>query len=148
MLCAELSEVLNPEKVIIISSAKNRQELPFCYTFQRIIPLYKLMPPRLLLGGAKMLQPLVEPDRNKNKATFQQMLGAKDPLYMKRSIGMIIRWERTLNSQKIIHIHGDNDHTLPIRRVRSDHVVPNGSHMITLTRFEEVKQILLKELLF
>src|SRR5438046_2594666 len=34
MICVELSEILKPEKTILISSAKNRNELPDRYTFQ------------------------------------------------------------------------------------------------------------------
>ena len=99
-----------------------------------------------MLLGAKILQPLVEPDRNTNKATFKSMLGAKEPAYVKRTIAMIIQWDRTGHSSKIVHIHGDNDHTLPLRKVRSDYVVKNGSHMMTLTNFKPIQEILEKEL--
>ena len=142
IICAELAEILNPEKVIIISSAKNSKELPFRYRFQKIIPLYKLLPPVVFLAGAKFLQPIVEPDRNKHKATFKSMLDKKVPLYMKRTIDMIINWERTSNIKKIIHVHGDNDHTLPINKIKVDYIVKNGSHMMTLTRAREINVIL------
>ncbi len=146
MICIELSEILNAQKVIILSSAKNRNELPLRYKFQKSIPIYKLLPAKFLLFGAKLLQPIVEPDRNKNKATFKSMLSAKDPKYIKRTIEMIIKWDRKINTKKIIHIHGDNDHTLPIRNVNCDYTVNHGSHMMTLTRFEEINKILKQEL--
>lgn len=143
MICAELSEILNPEKTIIISSAKNRGELPMRYRFQRNIPLYKLFSGSVLLAGAKVMQPLVEPDRKHNKETFKSMLSSKDPVYMERTIDMLITWERTENSNNIYHIHGTRDHTLPIGKIKSPtHVVENGSHMMTLTRAEEVSGIL------
>jgi pimeloyl-ACP methyl ester carboxylesterase len=145
MICAEINEILNPKKVIIISSAKNRTELPFRYKFQRIIPLYKIFPARLLFWGAKFLQPLVEPDRNKNKEAFKAMLYDKNPTYIKRTIRMLIKWERISNSKNIIHIHGTNDHTLPFRNILNpDYTIENGSHMMTLTRAEEISEILNK----
>ena len=147
MLCVELSEILSPEKVIIISSAKNRTELPFRYKFQKKVPLNAIVPGRVILGGAKILQPIVEPDRNNNKETFKSMLHAKNPKYMKRTVNMIINWERTENNTKIIHIHGDNDHTIPIRNIENpDYIIKNGSHMMTLTRAEEISEILNKVL--
>jgi pimeloyl-ACP methyl ester carboxylesterase len=143
MICSELCEIVKPEKTIIISSAKNRNELPFRYRFQKAIPLYKLFPGKALLAGAKIAQPLVEPDRNKNKETFKSMLYAKDPVYVKRTIGLIINWDKRKNSGKIYHIHGNNDHTLPLKKIKeADHVVDNGSHMMTLTRSEEISAIL------
>jgi pimeloyl-ACP methyl ester carboxylesterase len=143
MICAELSEITNPVKTIIISSAKNRNELPFRYSFQKKLPLYKIFSGRMLLAGAKILQPMVEPDRKKNKATFKQMLGNKNELYMKRTIELLINWDRASNSKKIYHIQGRNDHTLPLRNIQSpDYVIQNGSHMMTLTRAREISDIL------
>ena len=94
MLATEMAEILNPEKVILISSAKNRTELPFSYRFQKQIPFYGIIPPSLIKWGAKIAQPLVEPDRNKEKATFKAMLNDKDPYFLSRTIHMIVNWNR------------------------------------------------------
>lgn len=146
MICCELNEILNPEKVIIISSAKNNHELPMRYKFQKSVPLYKIFPAAVLARSARILQPIVEPDRNKQKETFKSMLGAKKPQYVKRTIAMIMTWDRTSNSKKIVHIHGTNDHTLPFRNVKPNHIVVNGSHMMTLTRAKEINILLNREL--
>lgn len=142
MICVELNELLHPEKTILISSAKNRNELPFRYKFQKVIPFYKLFGGKILIVGAKCLQPIVEPDRNKNKATFKAMLGSKSPIYMKRSIALIINWERTTNTKQIYHIHGAKDHTLPIKHIVKPYaIVSKGSHMMTLTSAKEISKI-------
>ncbi len=147
MLSVELSEILNPEKVIIISSAKNRKELPFRYRFQKTIPLFEIFPARLFYWGAKILQPIVEPARNLNEETFKSMLSRKKPKYLKRSARMIIRWNRKSNSKTIVHIHGTNDHTIPIRNVKNpDYIIEHGSHMMALTKSKEISIILNKEL--
>jgi pimeloyl-ACP methyl ester carboxylesterase len=143
MICAELSEILSPKKTILISSAKNRNELPLRYRLQSKVPVYKLFPGTALLAGAKVLQPIVEPDRKHNRETFKSMLGSKDPVYMERTVDMIINWRLQSNSGKIYHIHGTRDHTLPIGKIsRPMHVVEKGSHMMTLTKADEVSQIL------
>lgn len=143
MICVELSEELDPEKTIIISSAKNRNEFPFHYSFQKFVPLYEIIPASLLYSGAKVAQPLFEPDRNNNKETFQSMLKNKDPEYMKNTIRIIMQWDRTSNTKEIIHIHGTNDRTLPYKKIKSvDHTVENGSHMMTLTRADVISEII------
>lgn len=143
MICVELSEILNPEKTIIISSAKNRNDFPKRYSFQKKIAIYKLFPGSVLLAGAKILQPIVEPDRKKNKETFKAMLGAKDSKYMERSIDLVINWEREVNTKKIYQIHGSNDHTLTLKSIKNpDYIIENGSHMMTLTRAEEISDLL------
>ena len=143
MICTEIAELLMPEKIILISSVKNRNELPYRYQFQKKFPLYKLFPGSFLVAGAKTLQPIVEPDRKKNKNTFKLMLAEKKPLYMKRTIHMLVNWDRATNSKKIYHIHGNNDHTLPLKKIKSpDYIIDNGSHMMTLTRAREISEII------
>ncbi|TNE55839.1 MAG: alpha/beta hydrolase [Bacteroidetes bacterium] len=143
MICVELNEILNPKKTIIISSAKNRNELPARYKFQKAIPIYRLFPGGILLAGAKMLQPIVEPDRNKCEDTFKSMLSKKNAVYMKRTVNLIINWDREINTKPIYHIHGTNDHTLPIKKIKLlSYTLDKGSHMMTLTRAKEINNIL------
>ncbi len=143
MLCTEMAEFLKPEKVILISSASNRKELPFRYRFQRVVPIYMIVPGFVMVGCARILQPIVEPDRNKNKETFKSMLKEKDRVYMSRTVKMIMRWKRTSNSAQIHKIHGENDHTIPFRNIQNvEFAIENGSHMMTLTRGREISQIL------
>jgi esterase/lipase len=148
MLCAEINEMSKPEKVIIISSAQNRKELPFRYRFQRYVPLYAIFPPSFLHFGAKIMQPIVEPDRNKQKETFKSMLFAKNPRYIKYSIKMIMQWDRKNNASKNYKIHGKKDNTIPYRkRNTADYVIVKGSHMMCLTRGDEISEIINKIML-
>ncbi len=147
MLCAEMGEFLKPQKIILISSAKNRTELPFRYRFQRVVPIYYLVPGFIVKASAKVLQPIVEPDRKHNKETFKSMLAAKNSVYMRRTVRMIMQWKRTVNTAKLVHIHGTNDHTLPIRKIKQvDYRVDEGSHMMTLTRAHEISVLINQEL--
>jgi len=144
MLATEISHFLDPEKIIIISSAKNRTELPHSYRMQRYFPLYKIIPRRIIKMGSKIMQPIYEPDRNNEKETCVAMLNDKDPHFLKRTIQMIVKWESIESPEGIIHIHGDNDHTIPIRNVDYNELVIKGSHMMALTRGPEISEILNK----
>jgi len=147
MLATEMGEFLNPEKIILISSAKCRDELPGRYTFQKTVPINKLVPKGVIKWGAKLLQPMVEPASKKDRQVFLDMLNDKDPLFFKRTVAMIIQWERDEYSNDIVHIHGDNDHTLPSRNVEYNYLIQNGSHMMVYTRADEISTLLNKILL-
>ncbi|MGB0851226.1 MAG: alpha/beta fold hydrolase [Bacteroidia bacterium] len=146
MICSELADVLNPENVIVISSAKCSSELPGRYRFQRVFPLNKAIPASWYNGGALFLQPIVEPDRNQEKETFIRMLNRKDKTYMKRAVDMIVNWDKKSYNQKIVHIHGVSDHTIPIRNVKATMVIPDGSHMMALTRGQEIGRAIVEVL--
>ena len=145
MIAVEMSEFLNPEELIIISSAKNLHELPFRYKFMKKVPLNKLFEGSFLRAVAPTAQIIVEPDSKKERELCKSMLKNKDVLFMKRSVDMIINWEREDNNSEIIHIHGDNDHSIPIRNVKQvTFKIENGSHMMALTKGEIIKNIVIK----
>ena len=144
MVCAELNEILTPEKVIIISSAKNNTEMPLRYKFQRIVPVYKLIPAKVLQICANIVHPLYERDRMVYRDTFSSMLLLKNAQYFKRTSIMMFKWARKSNSKEIIHIHGTKDHIIPIRNINPDYIVNGGSHTMTLTKAKEVNLILNK----
>ncbi len=144
MLATEMTDFLNPEKTIIISSAKCKYELPHRYRFQNIIPVYKLIPGKMSKKSSFFMQPLVEPDRKIEKDIFVSMLKDKDPDFLEITIQMIMTWDRETYSDKIIHIHGDNDNTIPHRNVKYNYLIKDGSHMMTLTRVKKVSVLLMK----
>lgn len=147
MLATELYYLLKPSKTIIISSAKGRDELPLRYRIQKKIPLYKLITPRIAKKGALIMQPIVERDRNNEKEVFVSMLEEKNSLTLQRQITMIMNWERKSSPSDIYHIHGEKDKTIPLRNVLANKVLKSGSHMISLTRAEEISDILNEVLL-
>ena len=146
MMCTELADILKPEKVILISSAKCASELPAKYRFQQKVRLNRAIPASWYRGGALLLQPIVEPDRNKEKETFKRMLKSKDKDYMKRAVDIIINWQCETYNPNIIHIHGDKDNTIPIKNVKPSLIVEDGSHMMALTKGRKIGKLILKEL--
>ena len=150
MICTELADIISPVHTILVSSAKTHLELPDRYTFNRSVPLNRIVPKGLIKASARILQGIVEPDRKHDKETFKSMLKEKDPLYLKRTVEMITHWKRTTYSERIVHIHGNNDHTIPVKNVKVDYLVEDGSHMMMITRAEEIngliKEILQEEL--
>ena len=55
---------------------------------------------------------------------------------------MILRWERENYNENIIHIHGTHDHTIPIVNVNAHYKIEKGSHVMTLTRGEELNKVI------
>jgi pimeloyl-ACP methyl ester carboxylesterase len=142
MITSELCGMLRPRKAIIISSAGHRAELPRRYRFMKKIPIYRLIPAIFYKWGSFLAQPIVEPDRRLEKATCNAMLAAKKPQFLKRATKLIIRWEKEMKPSQLIHIHGDNDHTLPFKKVVPNIVVEKGSHMMVITKGVEVSLLL------
>jgi hypothetical protein len=103
---------------------------------------YNAMPAKTYKRHSKVAQRIVERDRDTYKQAFNKMLEGKDPLFLKRATHMIVQWQRNSFDPSIVHIHGDADNTLPIKHIQADYVIPNGSHMMTLTRAKAVFEII------
>lgn len=141
MIAVELSELLSPSETIIIASAKGRAELPQRYRMFRWLPLHRIIGGRTMKFGTKLGQPLFEPMKDEHQTLFKSMINQKEPYFMKSAVRWIVGWEREIYPDNIIHIHGRQDHTLPIKCVTTDHVL-DGGHMITLTHAAEVSELL------
>ncbi len=74
------------------------------------------------------------------------MLSKKDRTYLKRSINMIINWNKKDCSKNIIHIHGFQDHTIPKRNVNPTYIINEGSHMMIYTKGDEINKIINNEI--
>lgn len=149
MIAAEMTDIIHPQKVILISSAASAEEIPAMYTYFKAHPFYKNIHPDIFKYSAFLLQPVYEPDRRTERSTCNSMLNDKDPEFMKEAVSLIVSWDRTSadNAGKnIIHIHGDIDHTLPIENCHPDYIIHNGSHMMTLTKAAEISEILKREI--
>ncbi len=149
MIACELTDILHPQKIILISSASCSEEIPQMYKFFKKFPIYKDISPAVFRYSGFILQPLYEPDRKLEKETCVNMLQDKDALFLKRAVQLIVSWDRIENdnyNKNIVHIHGDIDNTLPIENVKADYIISGGSHMMTLTKAEEISLIINKEL--
>lgn len=143
MLASEMTSFLNPENVLIISSAAGRSELPVRYKMMRNFEMYRIFSGEFYHFMAKTAQLLFEPDRKNEGEIFDAMLKDKSPNFLKAGIHMIVNWEGEYEANgKIFHIHGTKDHTLPIRKTCSDMIVKKGSHMMTLTNPKPIEDLL------
>lgn len=141
MVCSEMCEFLNPEKVILISSAKERKEIPAGYKMFKYFPINLLVPGSLYKASGQILRPIFEPDEKLANGLFKDMLHDSNNQFMKQSTKMIINWDKKTYSDKIIHIHGTKDNTLPFRNIKANYTIDKGSHMMVFTRSEDINTI-------
>ncbi len=117
MVATELAEQLHPEHTVIVASAKTRHELPPGYRLGRYLPIYRIVGGRTMRWFTKQGQPLIEPMEDAQRDLFIDMIYGKDPKFLQRAVGLMVRWERTEAPPNVTHVHGTLDHTLPYKFV-------------------------------
>lgn len=142
MMAIEISKQIETEKIILFSSAKTRFELPFYFRWIGFLKLHKLVPTRILKWPNAFSNWIFGASSGFEKGILKIILTETEPNYLKWSVNTILTWKNEFIPTNVTHIHGTNDHILPIRFVKSDIQIKDGGHFMLLNKTEEINLIL------
>ena len=145
MLASELSKIIRPKTLIIISSLASFKELPWYFKLAGKLRVQKILPPAIY-RHATLLNRFMGPGNREMKAIVYSYVKNTDPGFIKWSLNIIVNWAHTEKLPNLVHIHGSKDHLLPCKFVKADYVVEKGGHLMVMNKAEEVNQILEKVL--
>jgi hypothetical protein len=148
IISMELSRLLNPEKIVLIASIKNRDEMPLFMRSMRLLKLHRLIPG----DGFKrfnnlMVKRLDSRGDSPAAEVIKQMTIDCDPEFIEWAINAIIQWRPPVQYRSdIVHIHGTNDLLFPIQKIKNPVAIRNGSHVMNMTMSGKVNNALLEAL--
>lgn len=145
MLASEIAKIISPKKIIIISSVSNYHELPWYFKASGKLQLHKALIPAVY-KQATILNRFMGAGDREMKAIVYSYVNNIDPKFIRWSLQVIVNWQHNQRLSNLIHIHGSNDHLLPIRFVKADYIVEKGGHLMVMNRADEVN-LLLREIL-
>lgn len=140
----EMSGFLKLKKLIIISSAKTRNELPRRMRFAGISRAYKLIPTNLVLSADDLTKFAIGSRSRKRLALYQEYLHVRNKQYLDWALEKMVRWNRTEKVENVIHIHGEKDMVFPIKYINECTVIKGGTHIMILNKGREISQKLLE----
>lgn len=146
MIASEMTKFLSPEKVFLVSSAKNRDELSGLAKLPKYFPAYRLMGNGLLKFIAKRIASFKDVTLEEDRALYKDMLVKTGAKKLRWQIRSIAKWDKKGSSNSIVHIHGNADKVLNIRNVVSPIVVDGGSHKMIINKTNELSVIIDHEL--
>ena len=147
MVCSELTDILNPEKVVIISSAKTSKELPTHFKRLKFLGISRLLNQekiRYVLGNSSRFFGSMNKEQRK---LFYDMAASVNLDFIAWSIKAILNWNKKKYSSKIIHIHGTKDIVLPFSSISPSIIIEKGDHMMIWNKSELINQKL-KEIFY
>lgn len=145
IVAVEMSKHIATEKVILISSTKNQQEIPFYFKVFRWLPIYLLLPARLMLWiGQFVASWFFSLQSIDERKLLKAILLDTNARFTKWAIHQVVNWRNELVSENIYHIHGDRDRIFPYRFVREDFNVEKGGHFMIMNRAECISNLIQK----
>jgi pimeloyl-ACP methyl ester carboxylesterase len=146
LIAVEVAKQIETEKVILIASAKTKNEIPSYYRFAGQLGLHKLLPTRLLKSSNFITNWFFGTSSTFDKQLLKQILIDTDPTFLKWAIEKVVSWSNETQTKNIYHVHGTSDKILPIRFVNCNIAIKQGGHLMTLNKADELNNLLQQEL--
>ncbi|TJZ50874.1 alpha/beta hydrolase [Sphingobacterium olei] len=135
---SELAKTYDFEKIVLLSSAKTKMELPKSYALTSLLSLHKLIPETQLTKPNALLDWLFGVSSTHDRETLADIIQDTDVKFLKWAIHRIANWKNTVVPTSCLHIHGDKDRIIPIRNVDYSIKIKGGGHFMTLNKAEEI----------
>jgi pimeloyl-ACP methyl ester carboxylesterase len=146
MMAIEIAKLINIEKIILISSAKNKNEIPFYFKLAGKLYLNKIITAKILAKSNLITNKFFSARTDEDKALVAAMIRDTDVRLLKWSIDKIIHLKNVYVHRNLTHIHGTADRILLFRFIAPDVVIKGGSHLMIVNRAKEVQEKILEAL--
>ena len=140
MMAMEVAKHMATEKIILISSAKTKYELPKFYRIAGKLNLHKLIP-TYFFKSANVFTNWAFSNRSKNdKRILAEMMKDMNMKFLRWSIDKILHWKNETIHNNVTHIHGTADRILPYRNTNDTITINGGPHLMIVTKAAEVNK--------
>lgn len=144
VIVQELKKYVKPQKVIIISSIKNKYEMPLRMRFAQKTNAHKFLPTTVLSNIEKYEKFAFTHSIKSRIKLYKKYLSMRDALYLPWAIHTIVNWQRTDTDPEIIHIHGSRDFIFPTKYLHNFIKVEHGTHVMIIDKAKKISSILEK----
>ncbi len=134
VMVQEMRKYLNVKKLIVISSVKNKHELPTRMKIARKTKAYKLLPTAIVSKIDNWEKLAFGDFAKKRAAMYQKYLSISDKRYLDWAIEKMVCWDQERTPDELIHIHGDKDIVFPITNIKNCITVDGGTHVMIVNR--------------
>ena len=140
MMAIELSKILRVEQVIIISSIKQKEELPFLLKIAQYFPVYHLTTPKMRQTFRSIWGRYFGLFSQEAFLFFDDMFEKSSATYKTWAVNRIANWQNETYPKNLIHIHGTKDKIFPIKKIHDSIIIKGGTHGMIVNRAEEISQ--------
>jgi pimeloyl-ACP methyl ester carboxylesterase len=146
MMAIELSKIVHPSKVILISSAKNREELNPKYSFVIQWNLMKLIPRALLKKSNFIAEYIFGVHTKRDRNILAEILADTDLEFLFWALGAMVKWDNHYHPKQLLELHGTADKIIPYRMLPTENSVEGGGHLMVLDKAAVISERILSYL--
>lgn len=140
IMAIEIAKHIPTEKIILISSARTKTDIPFRYRLAGNLWMNKLIPAPLYRKANFVVYWIFGVKKKKEKELLKAIMDDADNDFVDWATNEIVSWDNEKELSNIVTIHGTADRVLPFRE--ADHKVEHGGHLMVVSKADEVSRIL------
>ena len=149
IMVQEMSQFITTKKVIIISSVKDKKELPKRFQLASFTKIYKLFPSKIVANFEDYTKFFLGKSLKKRAALYKKYLSVRDRSYLHWSIYNVINWNGVKKTpENLVHIHGTEDNVFPLKNISNCVVVEGGTHVMILRKSKTITKHIHESLTF
>ncbi|MBX2901020.1 MAG: alpha/beta hydrolase [Cyclobacteriaceae bacterium] len=144
MVAIEIAKHIPCEKVILISSAATKSEIPFYFRVAGKMRLHKLVPIQILKQVNSFTQWIFGMERAEEQALLKEIIQQTDIRFLRWAIDKIVSWRNLNTPPHVVKIHGTMDRILPA--TKADYQIEGGGRFMIGSKAAGLSVILHKQL--
>lgn len=140
MIGIEMAKHVEIDKLILISSVKRKEDIPFRYRLAGNLWMNKLIPAPLYRKTNFLVYWLFGVTKKKEKELLTAIMDDADNDFVDWATNAIVTWDNDEQVPNIITVHGTADRIFPFKE--ADYKVEKGGHLMIVTKADEVSRII------
>lgn len=142
VIMQEMNKFLFPQKSIIISSFKSKDEIPVLFSAVRHTRFVDRVSKKLFEQTDFITNAFNKLVYKTTTDELSEFLTVTDPVYIRWAVRQITDWIPDNKSENLYHIHGTEDQIFPFRQIRNAITVEGGDHLMLVKKAETVSALL------
>jgi hypothetical protein len=143
VVAVEVSKQMKVDKMVLISSAKTKDELNQMNQFFMRLGLYRIIP-GLLLKQTNFLTNSYFGARSENdKKALLKLLRGTDISLFRWGLKSIAYWDNKEAPERTIQIHGTADKVIAYGRGRPDYSIKGAGHLMVFNKADTISKIIM-----
>lgn len=137
------------DKIILISSIKSREELPFQFKIIQPLYLYKMFTKGWTVSTVRFWGKQHDYETKEEQALFKDMVGKHTNQYLQWALKTLSIWKhpKIPDETSLVQINGDSDKTFPIKLINTpNYIIKNGGHFMIYKHAEALSKKINTEL--
>ena len=145
-LALEIAKVLNPQRLILISTFVSTKEFSWYIRLLGLLPIHRLIPISQRNPPMPIAYWIFGVNQTHTKKLLKDIISKSDPHFLKWALSKIFKSTPIEIPANGIRIHGNRDRLIPAKKIKNVHWIDKGGHLVIAQNAQQVNELIQQNL--